>query len=339
MTKSKPVAVLISDQHYTPATLELATCATKAALAKAEELQVPLIDCGDITDTKSILRAEVVNRLIDIFSAPRTIGAYALVGNHSLCNEKGNEHAIRFLQPYVEVIQAPLRLWGNVYAVPYQSDAEMLQSILNDIPKGSTILMHQGVTGAHMGHYIVDKTSLSKESYADFRVIGGHYHRAQSIKCGPPRKGAVGLFSYVGNPYTLNFGEANDGPKGFQVLYDNGILEMHELPLRRHVIKEVQVSELTHVHDGAEGCDLLWVKVKGTKSELSKVTRQMVAEAFSRDDFKLDLIATDEAPASISTHYLKMNDAELLDHTIDRGADLADNEYLKKLWREIDESI
>ena len=69
----KPIAVLISDVHYTPSSLPIAHTAMKMALSKAEALKVPLIDCGDILDSKAIIRAECANALIELFCKDLTL--------------------------------------------------------------------------------------------------------------------------------------------------------------------------------------------------------------------------------------------------------------------------
>jgi hypothetical protein len=330
---SKPVAVLISDVHYNVTTLPVANTAMKAALAKAEELKVPLVDAGDLLDTKAILRAECVNALIDLFSKSST-RIVLLVGNHTLINEKGKEHVLNFLRPHCDIIDSPM--WDEElqsWLIPYESNSQTLQKTLSDIPGGSRLIMHTGVQSAFMGHYIQDKSSLPKESYANYRVVSGHYHRAQDIKCGRPRKGAVGLFTYIGNPYTLSFGEAQDGSKGFGVLMSDGTLERIPTNLRKHVIIEETVGEFKEVPKLATD-DLLWLKVRGPKSELSKLNKKALgARYIGHSNFKLDLIPTD---SNVSQPPQKTTEPELLDHLI---SDLAESEefkvYLKELWREI----
>ena len=273
----KPKAVLISDIHFTPATLELASQSLIAAKECAIELDVPLIIAGDTLDSKAIIRGECANRLIEILNDRQfTNPTLMLVGNHDLLNEKSKEHSLNFLRPYCQVIDRPADYPGIGRLIPYFSNPETLKTYLGAIQKGDLLIMHQGVQTADMGHYVQDKTSLPKETFEDFRVISGHYHCAQDIKCGRPRKGAVGLFSYIGNPYTLSFGEANDGPKGYQILNDDGSLTQIPLDLRTHIILKMSVDEMCNYDSfyPSRADDLIWLKLTGTREQLSKVDKK-----------------------------------------------------------------
>lgn len=340
-TTSKPVAVLISDIHFTVSTLELATAALKQAKSHAIKLGVPLILAGDTTDSKAIIRAEVANRLIEVLDDGRTTQeVYILVGNHDMLNEKGGDHALHFLEPYAVVVDSVVDVEGIGRLIPYQSDAADLQTILNMTPKGSRIIMHQGVQGAFMGHYLQDKTSLPPEAFADFRVISGHYHRAQDIKCGRPRKGAVGLFSYIGNPYSLTFAEASDGPKGFRVLHEDGSLVSVPTNLRKHVVLEWDVGTLGY-HIDTEGAskpftpqDLVWFKISGPTSLLGQLKKSDLGDFVGHLNFKLDRLYTD-AP-KLEQKADKMTGEQMLDGLIDQTDETpTQKEHLKKVWREL----
>lgn len=335
MEKSKPIAVITGDVHFTPATLDLATACVLAAKEKALELGVPLILNGDTLDSKAVVRAECANRLIEIFKDFRTT-VYINIGNHDLLSEKSEAHALNFLDPYAEVIDQPTFVESiGSWIIPYHHDSQKLQEVLDDIQPGSRLIIHQGVKTAYLGHYVMDKSSLPKDSYSEFRVIASHYHRAQNIKCGRPRKGALGLFSYIGNPYSLSFGEAQDGPKGFQILYDNGFLELIPTNLRRHVILERTPETADEPDFDLKPNDLLWLKVTGPRSELSKLDKKAIGNALlGHSNYKLDLIATDTAPSDAPK--ASQTGEELLDRLIDQtGEPSRTKGYLKLLWREL----
>lgn len=330
-------AVLISDIHFTVNTLELASQALVQAMTTAYHLDVPLIICGDTMDGKAIIRGEVANRLIGLFkdSIQKPKEIIVLVGNHDLLSEKSKEHALEFLKPYCTIIESAViydrRL--ALYLIPYISDLNALQGHLKAIPKGSTIIMHQGVQTAYMGHYVQDHTSLPKEAFDGFRVISGHYHRRQDIQCGE-----TGLFSYVGNPYTLTFGEANDGPKGYCLLQQDGSLINQPLELRKHLIVNRTFLDWDDPIQDLNPGDLVWFKVTGTQSQLAVLKKQIIADKHFRGDknFKLDKICTDDKTAVLPTETCNLKDEDVLDALIDKTKESpTQKEHLKKLWRKV----
>jgi len=326
---NQPKAVLISDIHFTVSTLDLAAASLIAASKRSVELNVPLIIAGDTLDSKAIIRAECANKLMDILCR---YPAQIIVGNHDLINEKGKEHSLEFLRAYGNIIDMPLRWHEDLFLMPYMSSKDEFLSALEEIPSGSTIICHQGIMGADMGHYVQDKTSLPTETFANFRVISGHYHRAQDIKTGRPRKGAVGLFSYIGNPYTLSFGEAKDGPKGYQILHENGLLTQVPLNLRKHVIIERDINRLFLPTENINKDDLIWLKVTGPYIELERLNKKEVGERlFGHSNFKLDKIYSD-VPLIVNSD--NSTGEQIMDKLIDASDEKAEEKQeLKKLWR------
>ena len=346
VTKPKPKAVIINDIHFSVQNLELASSALEHAIEKAYELEVPLIIAGDLLDSKAIIRGEVANRLIDIFRQRHAAPVvYILVGNHDLINEKSSDNSLNFLLPYAEIIHdkwysTPLNLW--MFA--YHSDVNSLKVKLSDIAKGSTVIMHQGMITANMGHYVQDKSALTKEDVADFRVISGHYHRKQDIKCGRPRKGAVGLFSYTGSPYTQSFAEAEDGPKGFHVLMDNGMIEFEELPFRRHKIIHIHADNPSiemppTIMDAPAPDDIVWIKLYGAKSELDKIEKKDLVNTVGHMNFKLEKLPDESIDLSPVKPSENKSDSDIFDSIIEGLTEPPEHkEYLKLLWKEIYEA-
>lgn len=342
---SRPVAVLTGDIHFTYATLEPASSVVSQGLALSQKLGVPLVLNGDTLDGKRIIPAEVANRLIELLEPHDPTMIYVNCGNHDLISEKGEESALNFLHPYAQVVSkanSPVYIEKlGSWLVPYFNDSEKLLEFLRSVLAGARLIMHQGVMGAEMGHYIKDSTSLPREAFANFRVISSHYHKRQDIKCGRPRKGAVGLFSYLGSPYTITFAEAFDGPKGINVLYDDGTLELVPTGLRRHVIVETTAQFL----DAADGAgadpfeipgeqDLLWLKVSGSASELATISRKALAPLIGHDHFRLDKIATDVTKLAAPAE--KLTDIEILDRLIDQTDESMDQKStLKALARAV----
>lgn len=343
--RASPKAVLISDIHYGLSTLLVADAALRQACEKAAELSVPLVIAGDLHDTKALLRGECVNTLVDTFKwAQREYRIILLVGNHDLIHEKSEEHSLNFLSPYANIVSPSAVGLGyyysaelNIYFIPYQHDPETFVALLSRIPKDATVIAHQGVTFADMGSYVQDKSAVSAHALAGYRIISGHYHKAQDIECGDG-----GLFSYVGSPYTISFAEAGDGPKGYRVLYSDGSLLSVPTNLRKHVIVHRLASELGCAAEGMADDDLVWVKITGRYSELEKISKKDVSDRIlgGRSDFKLDKICTDRKTEllPVSCENGIISEAATLDKIIDSelaGESEDERVYLKRLWREI----
>lgn len=343
MSKTIPQAVLISDVHYNVHTLLLADAAMRQAIAKANELNVPLIVAGDLHDTKANMRAECVNAMLETF-ALCTIPPYILVGNHCRINEKSPAHSLNFLRELAIIVDEPMDMpLTDAHGIPYYNDSNELRAYLKTLSKGARIIMHQGLNGSESGEYIQDKSALNYEDVQDFRVISGHYHKRQDIKTGRPQKGAVGLFSYIGNPYTLGFGEANDPEKGFQILMEDGTLEFVPTRLRRHRIFNIdplgtlghQITGKTPIEDVRKG-DLVWIKYTATKEHLLTVNKSNLGKALDLfDDFRLDLVPLHTEIGNNTLNSNTVPQHELLDTLIDSMSNTSDERKtrLKELWK------
>lgn len=330
-----PKAVLISDIHFTVPTLELATNALQQAIDKAAELSTQLIVCGDTLDSKAVMRGECVNRLIELFSSRRLkFKPIVMVGNHDLINEKSYQHTLNFLKPYCQIVEtyAYEEEYLGAYLIPYISDLDSLSSFFKKIinPE-STIIMHQGLKTASMGHYIQDSTALDPTLVENLRVISGHYHKRQTIKCGER-----GLFDYVGNPYSISFGEANDPLKGYQVLMSDGSLQFIPCRLRRHIVVNWNESESPpEVYATPE--DLVWVKITGQESTIKKLTKSQIRLMLElpHNNFKLDCIPL-KSNSESESKTVNLTSAQIVDQIIDSIDDtVAQRAFLKEYWKEL----
>lgn len=336
----KPKAVLISDVHYNIHTLELADKAMRMAIEKANELNVTLIIAGDLHDTKANMRAECIKAMLKTINTCRHM-PFVLVGNHDKINEKSEDDALHFLGNVAYVISELIDFldFNSSVFIPYSNDIEKLrlilkqQDTLKQVLLGSAIIMHQGLQGSNSGDYIQDKTALNKQDVSGLRIISGHYHYRQTIDL--PNGGK---WDYIGNPYTLNFGEANDPPKGFQILYDDNSLEFVPTNLRKHIKIDINLKtgECNPTVLNINPEDLVWVKVSGTREQLLNTTKQSIAKQLQlTQDFKLDLIpeSIDIELASI----ISKTQPELLDSLIDSLQNSSDSQKnrLKSLWKDL----
>lgn len=328
--------VLISDIHFNMNNLELASKVMRQAIQYAERHRLPLVVAGDLHDTKAMMRGECVNAMIDIFSGA-ACDVTVIPGNHDRINEKAKQHALNFLEPYVTLIEDPKEYELNTWFIPYQHDSDEMLRYLEQLPTGATVICHQGVQDANMGHYIQDRSALPTQAFKRFRTIGGHYHQRQNIQCAKEvGQGMVGLFTYLGSPYSQSFGEATQGEKGFSVLYDDGSLELISTYLRRHIVLELSTVDLQKKLPKVNQQDLLWVKLSGATTDLMKVNKaQLGDKLIGHSNYKLDLVYTD-SPSTAEIMPDNLTDLQILDTVIDTTDEsLEAKGRLKALAREL----
>jgi len=319
---NKPLFVIISDVHFNIANLELSTISVKTALDKAEELQVPLIISGDLNDSKAIIRGEVINALINLFRFHR-VPVYCLIGNHDLINERGTEHTLNFLKPYINIIDQFSFIELNnkpIYFIPYQSNKEDFYDKLKLIPQNSLIIMHQGITGALAGDYIVDKSAVNPNYLKSYIVYSGHYHSSQTIQ----------NITFIGNPYTMSFGEADDLPKGFAIINQDYSIERINLNLRRHLIINYKLGDESKIN-----IENNIIKVKFSGLEL--VTKKKIAEDLFQGNLNFILEIDSKELNNFPENHTEnsLSDTELFDKIIELNNDFVKTEELKRYWREL----
>jgi DNA repair exonuclease SbcCD nuclease subunit len=334
---TKPIAVLIADLHFTVSTLELASTALQMAMDKAFELGIPLVLAGDTLDGKAIIRAECSNKLLSLFRMHsnkifRKWGqrqkVYLIDGNHDKLNEKADDSALEFLHTYCDLIShsVPIQVSSDLAFIPYQANPDTFRACLSVVEKYKIIICHQGLVGASMGHYVQDKSAITLKDVEGYRIISGHYHARQDIE----------NWSYIGNPYTLSFGEARDPEKGFQILHSDGVLEFIPTKLRKHVVIDAPI-ELVRSDTALElsSGDWLWLRIRGPKVELDQLSKCQIANKFGLSpNFKLDLIPIEDTELVLDRR--ELSDSELLDKIIDNTKETKDTKKdLKKLWREV----
>lgn len=331
--KTSPIAVISSDVHYSLSTLEVADKAMRMAVNHANDLKVPLIVSGDLHDSKANLRAECVNAILATLSrcshCPRV-----LVGNHDKINEKSEDNALDFLLSMASVIARPNHDEElGVHFIPYQHNKNELLQTLATLDPSIPIIMHQGVKGKPSGDYIVDHTALTVDELAGRRIISGHYHTRQQFIL--PEDG---LMDFIGNPYTLTYAEASDPAKGYQILKADYSLEFVPTNLRKHVVisttAESLLKEYPRTPKFFSDSDLIWLKIEGTRAELSQLTKDYIAkQMLIEQPFRLDLTPSD-AQRQLEAQP-NLTGGSLLDSLIDRlgNTDEEAKTRLKRLWR------
>ncbi len=342
----RPIAVLISDVHYDLSTLSVADNAMRQAIDKSNSLEVPLIVAGDLHNSKAQMRAECVNAMLATFAEAHT-PVFILRGNHDSINERSDVSALAFLERWpvedeynsispITVVDSPrfindVALNGrSLQLIPYQHDTEAFKACVGQIDKGSLLIVHQGLKEALPGEYIQDKSAVSLKDVVGYRVASGHYHARQTIE----------NWSYLGNPYSLSFGEASDPPKGFSMLMSDGSLEFVPTNLRKHVVVELKPDgsqwHLTESARPVDG-DLVWVKVRASALRLSQIEKEELGVQLGiPGPFRLDLIPDIVETTAEQEQVDSLPQGELLDAMIDSlPNDNTEKNRLKTLWKEL----
>lgn len=330
--KYDPIAVLISDVHYSLSTLKLADAAMRMAIAKANDLGVPVVVAGDLHDSKANLRGECIKAMIDTFKLAK-VTPIVIVGNHCKINEKSLEHSLEFLRPCATIVDKPIsNLIPHWTMAPYFSDVEALRTYLKTLPPNSNIIMHQGLQGADSGEYFLDKTALHENDLAGHNVISGHYHHGLD-KVLPNG----GHHKFLGNPYTLGFGEAAQGTKGYYTLYCNNDMDFHASGLPKHTVitGTVKTGGISYNIDtfSPDKEDSVLFRISGPSDLLISVKKEEIAfEMCHTGNVKLELIPTDvvEIKEDVSK-------ATSLDFVIDAlsGVEELRKVRLKELWKDL----
>lgn len=330
-TKDKyALAVLISDIHFNLKTVDIASVALQQAYDYANDADLPLIIAGDLHDTKANVRGECINAINKILE-PGMVDTYIIVGNHDLINEKSNENSLGFIKN-ATIVNYSHRMFNPIQLIAYQSNVETFKMLVNSTPKNRIIICHQGLIGTEAGEYFHDKSAIDMAELPDRRIISGHYHTRQTIEL--PNGG---FWDYIGNPYTLTFGEAKDPEKGFQVLYSDGSLEFIPTNLRKHIVIDIPYDKIDiQLEDYAmlTPANLVWVKIRGPKEELVKLNKQEVgSELGLHIPFKLELISDKVETKQFTTQ--TKDQSKLFDEVIQNQSGITNDKKktLKKLWK------
>ena len=325
---NNPIAVVMADLHFNINNIDVASTALSVAIDKANDLGVTLIIAGDLHDTKAIIRAEVSNRLLELFSKAND-KPIILIGNHDLINEKSSDHALNFLSVGCTVISGVCHTNGISF-IPYQSDPKKFINTVNTLDTRNIVICHQGFKGASMGDYVKDESSVDPMLLKSYKFISGHYHKHQIL----------GNVTYVGSPYTVSYGEANDGPKGFLILFEDGTFDQEVISVRKHLIIEYKPEEgpIKIKKGQIRKDDLIWVKVFGPMSVIQKVKREdLIKDVFHGINIKLSYHSSPHNCKHIVNHQEdKLTHGELLDKIIDNSEETEERKTdLKATWRKL----
>ena len=190
--------------------------------------------------------------------------------------------------------------------------------------------MHQGRKESNSGDYIQDPSAIEAQDVAGHRIVSGHYHARQ---CYPDENG--GIWDFIGSPYTVTFGEANDPDKGFQILYSDGSLEFVPTNLRRHRIVDFHIDDIGSIFHMTG--DLIWVKIRGPADKLVRITKEQVKhDCELSESFRLELVHDEQTTQTPEQNLVQnLSQTQIFDSLIESLSNTTpeQKQRVRHLWK------
>lgn len=169
-----------------------------------------LWDLGDTTDDRTAIPIPTINSIIaGLNRFSRGNHNFKLIGNHEQYLRSTKVHAGPMFERTFEVFNSPTtRMVGDttIALAPYPEDNEELESWISALKidtRKSILLGHFQVAGSSVGgKTLIDGVRSEVLGKFDL-VLLGHVHRHQRLIEGKE-------CYYLGSPFQLDFGEAND---------------------------------------------------------------------------------------------------------------------------------
>lgn len=162
-----------------------------------------VIILGDLFDTHSIMRVEILNLWYD-YLKQSPIPHILIKGNHDETAPGSNIHALTGLKSVATVIDQPTNI-GNLSFIQYVHTEADFREAIRDL-KGKYLFCHQTFDGAQYenGFYAPEAFDLSMLDKFKY-TISGHIHKRQLLS-----QASKPILYYPGTPYAANFADANE---------------------------------------------------------------------------------------------------------------------------------
>ena len=145
-----------------------------------------IVFCGDFFHKHGTVTADVL-KIAYQFLVELTrldIPSIFLVGNHDTASKEADIHLLEFFKYFGSVVEEPILYNDIFWAISYTEDKDKLSRFLEQTPKDSVILMHQGVSNAPVNSkgFTINEI-LSPDMIPDHcsAAFTGHYHSHKRI--------------------------------------------------------------------------------------------------------------------------------------------------------------
>lgn len=205
-----------------------------AKIAKKADLTVFL---GDLNDSKSIIRSEVMRLYIDKFKNwPSDI--LIVVGNHDYENSIScTDHSLKSLELLDNITICDKLINTDEYvAIPYLPEDRFLEVINTISLNDKLVFIHQDMDWVDYGNNAPIQSSIKSSNFEGARMVfSGHIHLPQDN----------GNICYVGTPYTESFKETDQEKS---IVFYNGKCKRLSLPgIPKHMTFNYQIESLDDI--------------------------------------------------------------------------------------------
>lgn len=326
--------LLFSDFHFQLKNQSVALDCLKQIQQIAIDKNVDRIVClGDWLNDKSLIRSEVFRQSF-YFLKSSPSQWIILVGNHDYESTFDNKH--HTLELFSElhnvyIVDRYLHFQDlNVHATPFFRNIDDLVCILNKIPPRSIVLGHQSINGFSYSSGFLDRSRLTKAHYKRFKkVYLGDIHQPQ----------VQDNITYVGSPFTQNFGESGEKKRILIVDLDTLEEESIELKLPQHILLNVKiksVDELSSILLVGEKDDYVKIVVEAPLDVLKKVNKSMFLDKFNNVILQKKPLVSNNKSVLISENLSYLQMVQTYIDTLETKIDKKD---LYKLNKEVLEKI
>jgi len=229
-----PEWLVFSDLHMSKATMHVALEVLEQVHNEAAQRNAGIAFLGDFWHVRGALPVEPLNEVIHLFKE-WTRPTILLAGNHDQVDIGGSLYSLEAMaatapRGLVRVIDTPTIGLGALW-LPYRKrQEELVGAIAASVALPSrtiaVVFCHADVRGAkyNEGNAAV---GISPNAFPNVPVYSGHYHLPQKLL----RSGDADAIEYVGSPYQLSFGEANQAKRMLRLSGDSEWKCLGEVPL------------------------------------------------------------------------------------------------------------
>ena len=228
--------ILFSDLHYSHETKDTCFEVLRFIHKKALEINAKIYFLGDFWDhvyRRGTLPVDLLNEMVRFFSSEWRVFTTMIPGNHDYFDSAEEEHGLEMFKQFhhIHVLDSATVLDGVLF-LPYRKKPDNIRNSIAETSEVNTIVGHLDIIGAKMNNTRKSTKGCSKDMFT-VPTYSGHYHT-------PSVHGNV---RYIGSPYQVHLGEAEDKKHLCVINYKTGeLVDQIPIDIGRHHYKVKHLS-------------------------------------------------------------------------------------------------